>query len=163
MTRNLLSGHGRLLQTMSLVLVTVMFTGCCSMPDLKKCCKKKGFIKPMDVMYVFNIPESQADCNTIDVDYEFVDLEEEDKEREGGAGIVDRDGGAGIVERDPRDGGSGIVDRNSGDLVFKYCDFDPCDPDTQTLIEGVYIDLEKSHANGYVIATNKCQSKDGAQ
>lgn len=163
MNRHSFFGSGRLLQTMSLVVVTLMFAGCCSMPDLKKCCKKKGFVKPMDVMYAFNVPTSEADCDSIDVDYEFVDLEEEDKEREGGAGIVDRDGGAGIVERDPRDGGSGIIDRNSGDLVFKYCDFDPCDPETQTLIEGVYVDLEKSHATGYVIASNSCRSNEGAQ
>lgn len=66
-----------------------------------------------DVVYEYDIPQSQDDC-PVDTIF-MVDTVEEDPDNDGGTGIVDRDGGTGIVDRD-------------GDFVVQFC-FHPCGGD----------------------------------
>ena len=70
------------------------------------CCNNCPVVPPeKDIVYAWDIPESQADCATNTI---FTDDTPQGGDL-GGTGIVDRDRG-----------GTGIVDRNSN-LVLKYC------------------------------------------
>ena len=81
------------LMVLGVACTTIALGGCCQWcndPDCEICDDR-------DVVYAFNIPESQADCP---VGTEYVDVTEPITiPGLGGSGIVDR-GGSGIVDRD---------------------------------------------------------------
>jgi hypothetical protein len=111
---------------------TLFLAGC----DCKcECCDTGGV--DADIVYAWDIPQSQADCpeNTI-----YMDSVPGGPDLDGMPGIVDRDGGPSIVDRD-------------GDYVTQYC-LIPCD-EGQTTSGPVVIEFH--HPGGHIVASRRCE------
>ena len=94
-----------------------------------------------DVVYEFDIPQSQDDCPAETIFME--DSEDGDPDNDGGTGIVDRDGGTGIVDRDE-------------DLVLQFC-FHPCGGDEEPVGPTT---MKWDGASGFVEAYRVCVVPD---
>lgn len=101
------------------------------------CCESGG--SDFDIVYEWNIPQSQADCPE---DTIYTESTPGGPDLDGLPGIVDRDGGPSIVDRD-------------GDYISQYC-LIPCD-EGQTASGPVV--LEFHNPGGHVVASRRCEDQ----
>jgi hypothetical protein len=115
MISNSLPGYSRLLLSFAVIATVLGLAGCyrcCDQPVTVNCnCDSTA---GYDVVYAFNIPESDADCP---------DGTHFETKAGGDDGTGGYSGGGGVVDRS---GGGGVVDRD-GNPILAWCEID-CAP-----------------------------------
>ena len=152
------NGHlirNRILLPLTAGGLVLLLTGCCKFCDAGNCCPEQTCPDPeicpdpvtcpktsdcdKDIVYAFDIPESQDDCpegTTFDVvpEGEIVDPQS------GGGGVVDRSGGGGVVDRD-------------NNFVGAWCQVDCLTGNTD---EDANPEIEWNYGASVVVASRTC-------